>query len=98
MDESGTTQRDEVVQYKTPKRVQAWFLQKSRNRWRRKYRELKQEQKRLRNCVADVSKSREKWRQEVQELRERNKQLEADLARLRAEGSAAFKKGGATSR
>ncbi len=73
--------------YTTPKRVQAWFLGRSRDNWKRKYQEVRREAKRLRNRVNDVTRSRENWREQVEELRAQN-------AALRA----AFKKGGARDR
>lgn len=69
--------------FTTPRWVQVWFLQRSRDNWKKKYQELKAESKRLLNRVNDVSKSREKWRQQVE-------QLEAENAALRKQ--AALKK------
>jgi uncharacterized protein YlxW (UPF0749 family) len=71
--------------YTTSRRVQAWFLGRSRDNWRRKYKRLKAQAKRLQNRVNDVTRSRQRWRQRAEEL-------EAQVAALR-EG-AAGKKGG----
>ena len=71
--------------YTTPPRVQAWFLGRSREKWKRKYKELKTLAKRLQNRVNDVTRSREGWRQRVEEL-------EAEIAALREQ--AALKKSG----
>lgn len=79
--------------YKTSYRVQAWFLGRSRKRWRQKYKELKIEAKRLQNRVADVTKSREKWRQQAEQLSRRVQELEAQNAALQ-EQAAALKKYG----
>jgi chromosome segregation ATPase len=75
--------------YTTSKQVQAWFLGRSRDRWKKKYAELKVESKRLKQRVADVCKSRVGWRdeavaarQEAQELRIRNGELQAQLDAL----------------
>lgn len=76
--------------YKTSHRVQAWFLGRSRRRWKQKHKELKVEAKRLQNRVADVTKSREKWRQEAEQLSQRVQELEAQNAAL--EEQAALKK------
>jgi SMC interacting uncharacterized protein involved in chromosome segregation len=73
-----------LVAYKSPRHAQVWFLSRSRRTWKRKYRELKTEAKRLRNRVADTSKSREKWRQEAEQLRERVRELEAQNEQLQA--------------
>ena len=72
--------------YTTPRWVQAWFLQRSRDNWKRKYQALKADSKRLLNRVNDVSKSRAAWRREVE-------RLTAENAALR-EQAAALKKGG----
>lgn len=71
--------------YSTPSWVQAWFLGRSRDKWKAKYKALKVRAKRLENRVNDVAKSRERWRERAQALREEN-------AALR--GQAALKKGG----
>jgi len=81
------------VEYTTPHRVQAWFLGRSRARWKQKYLNLKTEAKRLQNRVADVTNSRAKWRDETKALRQRVEELEAQTVALR-EQAAAFKKYG----
>lgn len=78
--------------YTTPARVQAWFLGRSRARWKVKYQELKVEAKRLQNRVNDVTKSRQLWRQKAEQLEQRVRELEA--ANATRPGSA-LKKGGA---
>jgi predicted nucleic acid-binding Zn-ribbon protein len=79
--------------YTTPHRVQAWFLGRSRDRWKRKYQDLKTEAKRLHNRVRDVTKSRAHWRQQAEQLRQRVQELEAHNAALHQQ-VAAEKKGG----
>ena len=71
--------------YTTTRRVQAWFLGRSRDNWKRKYQRLKAGAKRLQNRVNDVTRSRERWRTRVEEL-------EAEVAALR-EGAAGKKDG-----
>lgn len=65
-----------LVGYKSPKHVQVLFLKKSRNKLREKYQELKRDQKRLQNCVQDVSKSRAQWRSKAEGLQARVAELE----------------------
>jgi predicted nuclease with TOPRIM domain len=72
-------------EYTTPSWVQAWFLGRSRDNWKAKYKDLKTEAKRLKNRVNDVTRSREMWEQ-------RAKKLEAENAALREQ--AALKKSG----
>jgi len=91
MDASNVEERPAA--YKTSHRVQAWFLSRSRKRWKQKHQDLKVEAKRLQNRVADVTKSREKWRQEARQLSQRVRELEAQNAALR-EQAAALKKYG----
>ncbi len=79
--------------YKTPRWVQAWFLGRSRDGWKRKYQELKDDAKRLQNRVNDVTKSRAKWREEAEQLNQRVQELEAANAALH-ERAAALKKDG----
>jgi hypothetical protein len=79
------------AEYTTPHRVQAWFLGRSRDRWKQKYTDLKAEAGRLQRRVADVAVSREKWRDEAEELRRRVQELEVQTAALQ-EQAAAFKK------
>jgi chromosome segregation ATPase len=81
------------AEYTTSHRVQAWFLGRSRDRWKQKYMDLKAEAERLQRRVADVGKSREKWREEAEELRRRARELEVQTAALQVQ-AAAFKKDG----
>jgi hypothetical protein len=56
--------------YVTSRQVQAWFLGRSRDNWKKKYMALKAEAKRLQNRVNDVTKSREHWRALAEAARE----------------------------
>jgi SMC interacting uncharacterized protein involved in chromosome segregation len=85
--------QDDRQKYTTPARVQAWFLHRSRENWKQKYKHLKSDAKRLQNRVNDVTKSRERWRDENQALSERVRELEASNAALQ-EQLAALKKDG----
>ena len=85
--------QDDRQKYTTPARVQAWFLHRSRKKWKQKYQDLKVDAKRLQNRVNDVSKSRDRWREEKDALAERVRELEANNAALQ-EQLAALKKDG----
>ena len=89
----GSSHDDNKVEYTTPRWVQAWFLRRSRDNWKKKYKQLKTDSKRLENRVHDVSKSREKWRNDTQNLEQRVRDLEAQNAALQ-EQLAALKKDG----
>jgi hypothetical protein len=69
--------------YTTPKRVQAWFLGRSRDRWREKYAALKAESRRLKQHVADACRSRDGWRDEALAVRRELAALRAEVADLR---------------
>lgn len=86
-------QDDRQVGYTTPHRVQAWFLKKSRDNWKKKYGDLKVNANRLHNRVKDVSQSREQWREESRQLTAQVRQLERENAALQ-EQLAALKKDG----
>jgi hypothetical protein len=85
--------QDDHAGYTTSPRVQAWFLKRSRDLWKKKYLELKTAAKRLQNRVHDVGKSRERWRAESELLAERVQELAAANAALQ-EQLAALKKDG----
>ena len=88
---SATGHDDCKVEYTTSAQVQAWFLRRSRERWKKKYMHLKSDAKRLQNRVNDVTKSREHWREETKEMSQRLRELEAENAALH-EQLAALKK------
>ena len=77
--------KDAKRAYTTPSCVQAWFLGRSRDKWKAKYKQLKSDAKRLTNRANDAMRSRDKWR-------ERAEKLEAENAALR-EGAALKKSG-----
>jgi len=67
-------------QYTTPSWVQAWFLGRSRDKWKAKYKQLKTKAKRLQNCVNDATRSRQMWRERVAELEAQNAALREQAA------------------
>jgi chromosome condensin MukBEF complex kleisin-like MukF subunit len=78
--------------YKSPLRALARFFRMSRDRWKAKAQELKTEQKRLKNRVADARRSREDWKTRAQavelqlaEERAKNLELQDLLAAATAE-------------
>jgi len=87
--DDGTLKR----KYTTPRWVQAWFLGRSRDRWKQKYKNLKVDSKRLQNRVADVTKSRERWREQAEQLAQRVQELEAQNAALQKQAVALKKHG-----
>jgi chromosome segregation ATPase len=75
-----TSQDGNKKAYTTAHRVQAWFLGRSRDNWRQKYKQLKADAKRLKNRVNDVNRSRESWRKRVAELERENAALREQAA------------------
>ena len=91
---NGVAEHDDgQTAFTTPARVQAWFLKRSRDNWKRKYMARKADEKRLQNRVADVTKSREQWREEAKAAQQRVQELIAENTALR-EQLAALKKDG----
>jgi SMC interacting uncharacterized protein involved in chromosome segregation len=90
---AATSHDDKKVEYKSPAWVQRWFLQRSRDNWKKKYMQLKTDSKRLQNRVNDVTKSRKQWCDEtkrlnlcVQELNDENAALQEQLAAFKKDG------------
>ena len=73
--------------YTTPRWVQVWFLQRSRDNWKEKYKQLRRDAKRMGNRVHDVTRSREKWRGQTEQQEQRIKELEAENAVLREQAA-----------
>jgi peptidoglycan hydrolase CwlO-like protein len=90
---SAVGQEDRRVEYSTSHRVQAWFLRKSRDGWKRKSKRLKTDKKRLQNRVNDVAKSRERWREQARKSAERVRELETETAALHQQLAALKKEG-----
>jgi chromosome segregation ATPase len=92
--QAGADQADNKPTYTTSKQVQAWFLGRSRDRWKKKATQKNAEIKRLRQRADDVEASRAGWRakaeaarQEVERLRGENARLQARLDRLADEAA-----------
>ena len=81
----GQTPKD----YKSRPGALAWFFRKSRDGWKRKYRDLKVTVKGLKNRLADLTESRQQWRAKAEQAGQRLGALEAENAELRARMAAA---------
>jgi chromosome segregation ATPase len=84
-----STQDPNPKDYKSRPGALAWFFRKSRDGWKRKYRDLKATVKGLKNRIADLTKSREQWRAKAEQATGRLGALEAENAELRARIAAA---------
>jgi hypothetical protein len=80
-----SAQDEEGTGYKSRPGALIWFFRKSRDRWKKKYRELNGTVKRYKNRVADVTKSREQWRLKAETVNERLAVLEAQNIELRTQ-------------
>ena len=77
-------QQDKPEVYTTSKQVQAWFLRRSRDLWKKKYAAIKVESKRLKQQVADVCRSRADWRGKAEDAHRELQALQARVAELQA--------------
>jgi predicted nucleic acid-binding Zn-ribbon protein len=80
----GTEPTDDKTTYKTSKQVQAWFLKRSRDRWKQKARQNNAELKRLRQRAADLEASRAHWRQQAETAQHQSQRLQSSIAELQA--------------
>jgi predicted nucleic acid-binding Zn-ribbon protein len=82
----------ETKTFTTPLRKLARFFEKSRDGWKEKYQQAKQQCKQLSNQARAVEKSRDHWkelvRQQEQEIRELRQQLSEDKNASAGTGSA----------
>jgi hypothetical protein len=78
--------------YKSRPGALAWFFRKSRDRWKRKYQDLKATLKGYQNRIADLTKSRQQWRLKAEQAGEQLAALGAENAALRAQLAAAEEK------
>jgi septal ring factor EnvC (AmiA/AmiB activator) len=85
--------------YSSPWRALAWSFHKSRENWKRKYAEVKQEVKRTRDQARDLRQSRKHWKEKANALDAEKKSLEQMLAELQlqlaGQDTSAEKKGAA---
>ena len=90
-----TRQQDNEPVYTTSKQVQAWFLGRSRDLWKKKYAELKVELQATHNSTSRTSAvvertgeaKRKTARERQQELRAQNAELQARLDVLSEEAA-----------
>lgn len=80
-----TTQAATHKQFKSPARVLVTFFQRSRDRWKQKYQDLKATVKAYKVRIADLSKSREQWRLKAEQAGEQLSAREAEIKALRTQ-------------
>jgi chromosome segregation ATPase len=77
------TQAATHKEYKSPTSALKWCFERSRDRWKIKYKELKATVKGYKNKIADLSKSRDQWRLKAEQARERLSAVEGENDELR---------------
>lgn len=65
-----------------PRKLARWLFD-SREKWKRKYRDLKAEMKRFQVQLNDVRKSRKRWKEQAQYSAKELEQMKAEVERLR---------------
>ena len=81
-----TADPKESGSYRSPWRVLARFFEKSRDRWKEKYKKLQERIKALRTELRDLRRSRDRWRAEADTLKQKLDELHAEMCQ-RAEQS-----------
>ena len=82
MDCVGSEQLAAGRPFRSPLRVVARFLEKSRDGWKRKCMQAKEELHRLKVRVLDMEKSRRQWRERAEVSEAKVAELHAELQRL----------------
>ena len=72
----------ELDRFRSRVRVLAGFFLRSRDNWKRKYKELKSELKRCQVRVHDVTQSRQQWREKAEAKERELAALQAQLQEL----------------
>ena len=80
-----TTDAVELDGFRSPTRVLAGCFLRSRDKWKRKYKDLKSELKRYQVRVHDVTQSRERWREKAEAKERELAALQAELQELQSQ-------------
>lgn len=67
--------------YSSPWRVLARVFERSRDRWKEKYKELQERIKAFRTELRDLRRSRDRWRSEADALKRQLNELQAEMQR-----------------
>lgn len=87
----------EISHFKSPKRMLVRFFRQSRDRWKRKCKELRADLKRVRVRMYDLNESQQHWKHRAQQRLKEQEQLQAQLGELKgqlAQAQEALKKTG----
>ena len=75
----------EEASYRSPARVLADWFRKSRDNWKRKYMDLKEDVKRFKVRAYDLEKSREHWKEQAAAHQQQIAALQAQVEQLQAQ-------------
>jgi chromosome segregation ATPase len=80
------TAPEQATSYRSPWRVLARAFEKSRDRWKAKYKALQERIKAFRTEVRDLRRSRDRWQAQAETFKRRLEELRDEM-RLRVEPS-----------
>ena len=67
----------QILEYRSPRRVLVRFFEKSRDLWKAKYQALQERIKQFRTEVRDLRRSRDRWRTKAEALERQIQELRA---------------------
>ena len=70
----------EKVAFRSPRRMLVRFFRTSRDRWKQKYKTLKESFRKQVWQIRDLTRSREQWRREAEALQRENEVLQKQVA------------------
>jgi predicted nucleic acid-binding Zn-ribbon protein len=78
--------------YKSPWRALAWRFRKSRDNWKSKYQTVKDQTRRMKRQIRDLTGSKEKWQERAKALEVENRAFQVQLAEFQDALQSAEKK------
>ncbi len=69
--------------YKSSWRALAWRFRKSRDNWKSKYQTVKDQTRRMKRQVRDLSSSKAEWKERAKALEAENRAFQVELAELK---------------
>lgn len=83
MDESQQSSQGSSRRYRSRPDAVIWWLRQSRDNWKHKYGQLKQELKRAQNRARAAMRGRETWKRKAKGLRTEKERLSRELEQAR---------------
>jgi septal ring factor EnvC (AmiA/AmiB activator) len=91
---TGKVRQADAAAFRSPQRVLVDWFRRSRDNWKSKYMELKNELKRFKVRVSDVEKSRRRWQEKAKASENELKALRAEFEALRRHVTESTPEGG----